>query len=116
MNIQRIKERYEEELLLNPNVVGVGIGTKIIKGVSTQRQCIKIYVRKKMSRSKLKKNELIPQKLNGIETDVEEIGSLKAQAASKVMRRTSIAKISESCHCEERFSRRSNLPALKENK
>ena len=79
MNIQRVKERYEEEFLLNPNVVGVGIGTKIIKGVSTQRQCIKIYVQKKMSRGKLKKNELIPQKLNGIETDVEEIGRVKAQ-------------------------------------
>ena len=85
MNIQRIKERYEAELLLNSNVVGVGIGTKIRKGISTQRECIKIYVRKKFPRNKLQKNELIPRKLNGIETDVEEIGSLKAQAASKVM-------------------------------
>lgn len=85
MNIQRVKERYEAELLLNSNVVGVGIGTKIIKGISTQRECIKIYVRKKFPRNKLQKNELIPRKLNGIETDVEEIGSLKAQAASKVM-------------------------------
>lgn len=80
MNIQRIKERYEEELLLNPNVAGVGIGTKIIKGIPTERQCIKIYVRKKIPRSGLQKNELIPQKLNGIETDVEEVGRLKAQA------------------------------------
>ena len=79
MNIQKIKERYEEELLLNPNVVGVGIGTKIIKGISTQKQCIKIYVRKKIPRSKLQKKELIPQKLNGVETDVEEVGKLKAQ-------------------------------------
>ena len=79
MNIQRVKERYEAELLLNSNVVGVGIGTKIINGISTQRQCIKIYVRKKIPRNKLHKNELIPRKLNGIETDVEEIGRLKAQ-------------------------------------
>ena len=79
MNIQRIKQRYEEGLLLNPNVVGVGIGTKIIKGISTPRQCIKIYVREKLPRNKLQKNELIPRKLNGIETDVEEIGRLKVQ-------------------------------------
>ena len=79
MNIQRIKERYEAELLLNSNVVGVGIGTKIIKGISTQRECIKIYVRKKFPRNKLQKNELIPRKLNGIETDVEEVGRLKTQ-------------------------------------
>lgn len=79
MKIKKIKERYEEKLLLNPNVVGVGIGTKIIKGISTPRQCIKIYVRKKIPRNRLEKNELIPQKLNGIETDVEVIGRLKAQ-------------------------------------
>lgn len=79
MNIRKIKEHYEEELLLNHNVVGVGVGTKIINGVSTQRQCIKIYVRKKIPISKLKKNELLPKKLNGIETDVEEVGRLKAE-------------------------------------
>lgn len=85
MNIHGIKERYEKELLLNPNVMGVGIGTKIIKGISTQRQCIKIYVRKKISISKLKKNELLPQELSGIEIDVEEVGRLKARdAASKL--------------------------------
>ena len=55
MNIQRIKEQYEEELLLNPNVVGVGIGTKIIKGIPAGRKCIKIYVRKKIPRSRLQK-------------------------------------------------------------
>lgn len=79
MNVQRIKERYEQKLLLFPNVVGVGIGAKIINGISTQRKCIKIYVQKKVSRSKLQKNELIPGKIDGIETDVEEIGRLEAQ-------------------------------------
>lgn len=80
MNIRKIKERYEEKLLLNPNVVGVGVGAKIINGIITKRKCIKIYVQKKVSRSKLEKNKLIPGKLNGIETDVEEIGKLEAQA------------------------------------
>lgn len=81
MNIQRIKEHYEEKLLLNPNVAGVGIGTKTINGISTPRQCIKIYVRRKIPINKLKKNEWIPQKLDGIETDIEEVGRLDAQAA-----------------------------------
>lgn len=96
MNIRKIKERYEEKLLLFPNVAGVGIGAKIINGISTQRKCVKIYVRKKVSRSKLQKNALIPGKLNGIETDVEEVGRLKAQKV-----------ISNSRHCERK--RRSNL-------
>lgn len=84
MNIRKIKERYEQKLLLFPNVAGVGIGAKIINGISTQRQSIKIYVQKKVSRSKLEKNELIPGKLNGIETDVEEIGKLEAQLREKL--------------------------------
>ena len=84
MNIRKIKERYEQKLFLFPNVVGVGIGAKIINGIPMQRKCIKIYVRKKVSRSKLQKNELIPGKLNGIETDVEEIGKLETQAGEKL--------------------------------
>ena len=79
MNIQRVKEQYEEKLLLNPNVIGVGIGLKIINGIPTERKCIKIYVQKKVSKSKLQKNELIPRKLNGIETDIEEVGRFKVQ-------------------------------------
>lgn len=79
MNIQKIKEQYEEKLLLNPNVVGVGIGIKIINGILTKRKCIKIYVQKKAPRSKLKKNEIIPQRLSGVETDIEEVGRLKTQ-------------------------------------
>ena len=84
MNIRKIKERYEQKLLLFPNVVGVGIGAKIINGISKQRKCIKIYVREKLPRNKLQKNELIPRKLNGIETDVEEVGRLKAHAGEKL--------------------------------
>jgi hypothetical protein len=79
MNIQSIKERYEEKLLLNPNVVGVGVGTKIINGILTKRKCIKIYVQKKVPLSKLKKKEIIPRRLDGVETDIEEMGRLKTQ-------------------------------------
>jgi hypothetical protein len=79
VNIQGIKERYEDKLLLFPNVVGVGIGTKIIKGAFTKRKCIKIYVQKKVLKSRLLKNELIPEEIGGIETDIEEIGRIKPQ-------------------------------------
>lgn len=84
MNIRKIKERYAQKLLLFPNVVGVGIGTKIINGISTERKCVKIYVQKKVSKSKLQKNELIPQKLDGVETDVQEIGKLETQLKKKL--------------------------------
>jgi len=79
MNIQRIKEKHEQKLLLFPNVVGVGVGRKFIKGASVRRACIKIYVQKKVPKSRLKKSEIIPKKLNGRETNVEEVGALKTQ-------------------------------------
>ena len=78
--IQEVKEKYEEKLLLLPNVAGVGIGYKITKGIQGNYFCLKIYVSKKIPSKKLSKNQIIPAQLDGIQTDVEEIGNLKAYA------------------------------------
>lgn len=77
--IEQIRKEYEEKLLFYPNVCGLGIGFKERKNVSLGRLCLKVYVEKKVPLSKLQKNEIIPKKLKGIETDVEEIGQVKAQ-------------------------------------
>ena len=74
---QTLKEN-ENELLAKANVVGVGIGEKIKGGLSTGRLCLKIYVEKKIPKKELSKEDLIPQKLSPIETDVEEVGKLIA--------------------------------------
>ena len=78
--IQKIKEKYEKDLLLLPNVSGVGIGYKITKGNQADALCLKVYVSKKIPSQKLSKNQMIPAQLEGIPTDVEEIGKVKANA------------------------------------
>jgi hypothetical protein len=75
--LKQIKEKYETKLLALPYVVGVGIGIKQRKGQSTKRFCLKVYVRKKSLKNSLREEEIVPKKLEGIETDVEEIGRVK---------------------------------------
>ena len=79
-DIQKIIEKYEKDLLLLPNVTGVGIGYKITRGIQKNALCLKFYVRKKVPSQELPKNQIIPAQLNGILTDVEEIGNVKAHA------------------------------------
>ena len=79
-DIQKIIEKYEKDLLLLPNVTGVGIGYKITRGIQKNALCLKVYVRKKVPSQELPKNQIIPAQLNGILTDVEEIGNVKAHA------------------------------------
>jgi hypothetical protein len=74
MSVDVVKRKYEEHLMTLPNVTGVGIGQKAGKDV------IKVFVRQKMPVSALRPEEIVPKRLNGVETDVEEIGVVTAQS------------------------------------
>ena len=71
-------EKNESLLLQKANVVGVGIGEKIKSGLPLGRLCLKVYVEKKLPKNRLSKQNLIPQTLSPIETDVEEVGKIRA--------------------------------------
>lgn len=73
IDIESVKRKYEESLLLLPNVVGIGIGE--LRG----KQVIKVFVTQKLHVSGLKPNEIIPKVLDEYEIDVEEIGTVIAQ-------------------------------------
>jgi len=74
-----LKKEYEKKLLELPNVVGLGIGFKETKNIYSKKLCLKVYVEKKLPLSLLLKNQIVPKKIKGIETDVEEIGKVKTQ-------------------------------------
>lgn len=76
--VERAKEECESDLLAITNVVGVGIGYKTVRNVSTRKLCIKVYVEKKIPESKLLKGQVIPKKIGSVEIDVEEAGGIKA--------------------------------------
>jgi hypothetical protein len=73
MTIEAAQQQHQDELMRLPNVVGVGIGERGGKRV------IKVLVTHKVPASALKPEEVIPKKVGGYETDVEEIGSVTAQ-------------------------------------
>lgn len=74
MTIEGAKRKYEEQLMRLPNVTGIGIGEK------AGRQVMKVFVTHKVPESALRPEEIIPKTLEGVETDVEEIGVVTAQS------------------------------------
>ena len=84
--IRRIKDKYAQELLKIKGVVGVGIGKKVVSGKEGDQLAIVVFVTKKLPKSLLKKSDVIPDSLEGIPVDVQEVGlvrALKTEEGSK---------------------------------
>ena len=77
MDVKEVKQRYADELMALPNVTGVGIGEK------DGAQVVKVFVVRKVPLSTLSERERVPDTLEGIPCDVEEIGVLSAQGANQ---------------------------------
>ena len=73
-----LKEKYRQALLGLPNVVGVGVGPKVVGGQLTEVLAIKVYVRSKVPEDRLAENERVPKEIEGVPTDVEEQAPLRA--------------------------------------
>src|SRR2546422_2440364 len=58
----------------NPNVVGVGIGRKTVRGMSSEDLALKVYVKQKVHPLLVKDGLVIPDEVEGVPTDVEEAG------------------------------------------
>lgn len=79
--VYRAKEAFKGAILGKPNVVGVGQGYKIRGQEPTDELCVVVLVRKKLPRAALAPQALVPQALNGVPTDVVEVGDLVALQA-----------------------------------
>lgn len=77
MGIEAVLKKHEDELMTLPNVVGVGIGER--DGVAV----IRVMVSKKLSTDRLRPEQRIPKILDGIPTDVVEVGKPAALGAAK---------------------------------
>ncbi|MGD0624531.1 MAG: hypothetical protein ABSB32_07395 [Thermodesulfobacteriota bacterium] len=78
--IMEVKRAQEHKLLQKKNVVGVGIGKKIVEGKQTDQDCITVMVNQKVSPQALSKEDVIPSEIEGILTDVVQVGTLRAFA------------------------------------
>ena len=76
-----LKNRVQDQFFAKPNVVGVGIGRKIIGGHMTAEMCLMALVRRKVPRAALSASELVPKRVDGAPTDVLQVGELRAMQA-----------------------------------
>ncbi len=84
--LQEVKTTVEEDLLQKLNVLGLGIGYKEVGGKETTDLCIHIYVEKKIPQKDLPAEALIPDNLEGLPTDVIEVGLIEAQSYTACVR------------------------------
>lgn len=76
--VRRVKERHEAELMQKAGVVGCSIGYKHIRGEKTDEPCIVCYVIEKKPEGRLRREDIIPKRIEGILTDVVESGEIRA--------------------------------------
>lgn len=65
------------------NVVGVGIGEKVVGGHYTGVMTLKFLVRVKYGREQLSSGDQLPESVGGLPTDIEQVGTIRcAQSAN----------------------------------
>jgi len=80
-DIARVVDRHKELVLSKPNVVGVGVGFREVRGRTTDEMCVVALVRQKIPKAGLAPEALVPRKLEGVSTDVMQVGTLSALAS-----------------------------------
>lgn len=75
--IQKVLAKNRKKLL-KKNIEAVGIGYKVTDGKQTCELAVVCSVEKKLPLFKISKTNLIPKEINGIKTDVIEVGIIKA--------------------------------------
>lgn len=82
----RTEEGFSALAAMNPvaspdpsnNVVAVGIGEKVTKGISTGIPAVKVFVRVKFADDDIGEDERIPETIDGFPVDIEQIGTVRA--------------------------------------
>jgi hypothetical protein len=72
------KNQYKQELMRKPNVVAVGAGYKRVGGQQTDIPCVIVFVSQKVAAETLSGNQLVPEKVGEVPTDVVESGEIFA--------------------------------------
>jgi hypothetical protein len=80
-DIRMVKERHGASIMARKNVVGVGVGYKETKGVKTDRMALVVMVKEKVSVEQLEERDVIPAEIEGVITDVIEVGEIVALQA-----------------------------------
>lgn len=74
---RKILKRHEADLLAMPNVIGVGVGLHHVAGESTGEVAIVVLVSSKVAEAELAPEDVVPNSLEEVAVDVQEIGEIK---------------------------------------
>jgi len=77
-DLAQVQETVQDELLRVPSIVGVALGHKVTAGVDTGDRAIVVLVERKLPLAELRPQDVVPQAIQGIPTDVQEVGVLRA--------------------------------------
>lgn len=77
----RALEKSRGKILSLKNVVGVGVGYKYKGDECTGEPAFIVYVEKKLPPSDMSRGHLVPEKIDGLDTDVVEIGRVRMLGA-----------------------------------
>lgn len=77
LRAERVLRRYEKKLFSVENVVGTGLGYKIVEGRTTNEPAVIILVKKKKTERELPRSQILPKKLENVMTDVIEVGEVR---------------------------------------
>jgi hypothetical protein len=84
--IMEIQERYQDALLRKQNVVGVAAGYRFSGGQPTDEPAVAVLVQQKKPVAALSADDLVPAEIDGVRTDVYEVGYLQAQQQTMGLR------------------------------
>lgn len=76
--VSRLKESHKAAIMAKANVVGVGTGYKVVRRRTTDELCIVALVRQKLPEAGLDPEALIPPGIDGVATDVVQVGDIRA--------------------------------------
>jgi hypothetical protein len=76
-SIAEAQKAHEQELLVRENVVGVAASVKVTKGRPTGERSLTVLVEEKKPKTKVAKEELVPAEVEGVQTDVLEVGPIR---------------------------------------
>ena len=82
-DLAEIQAQHEGELLDKQNVVGVALGNKITdKKGDTGEPAVTVLVESKLHEDLLREEDIVPDVISGVKTDVQEVGVIQAGGPS----------------------------------
>ena len=79
-----VKKEHKDLFLSKQNVIGLGAGYKNKEGSNTGDLCLVTLVTRKVPKTDISESDFVPEEINGIKTDVIEVGWISTQNSRTV--------------------------------